>query len=317
MKMIDVSEFQGKIDYNKAKKDGVEGVIIRAGYGKGNVDGYFTRNITGAIKAKLHIGIYWFSYAYSEEMAKREARFCNDIIEPYRNEIDLPIFFDWEYDSMKYAKKNGVSPDRGLVTAMTHAFCKEIEELRWTGGYYTNWDYAKNYYDMDALKDYKLWFADYEDEYKDCYLQQTSSTGRVNGISGNVDTDILRGEIYTESPSEAQGEPQKKEPVPSADSTPKAKEKPKKSQEKYIVDDVYTVVASALNVRKGPGVSYSLVGYAGLTDNAKEHAYCNGSLIYGTRVTCLEIKVLDADNIWIRIPSGWICAVYNGDVYVE
>jgi GH25 family lysozyme M1 (1,4-beta-N-acetylmuramidase) len=317
MKMIDVSEFQGKIDFKKVKADGIEGVIIRAGYGKGNSDEYFVRNINGAIKNKLHVGIYWFSYAYTEEMARREARYCNDLIQTYKLNIDMPVFFDWEYDSMDYARKNGVEPDKDLITRMTEAFCAEIESLGYKAGYYTNWDYANNYYDGKKLKKYDLWFADYEDEYEDCYLQQITSTGVVKGISGNVDMDVLRGKVYTESPSEAQGEPQKKESAPSANSPSKAKEKPKKSQEKYIVDDVYTVVASALNVRKGPGMSYSLVGYAGLTDNAKEHAYYNGSLMQGTRVTCLEVKVLDADNIWIRIPSGWICAVRDGNVYVE
>lgn len=305
MKMIDVSEFQGKIDYNKAKKDGIEGVIIRAGYGKGNVDGYFTRNITGAIKAKLHIGIYWFSYAYSEEMAKREARFCNDIIEPYRNEIDLPVFFDWEYDSMNYAKKNGVSPDRELVTAMTHAFCKEIEELRWTGGYYTNWDYAKNLYNMDALKDYKLWFADYEDEYKDCYLQQTSSTGRVNGISGNVDTDVLYGSILNEQPNPTEKPSKEEKPQNEPPSDP------------YEVDKTYTVcVKSALNVRTGAGTNYPRVGYYNLTPDGKAHANSYGALLPGTRVTCLATKTV-GDEIWMQIPSGWICADNSGVLYVK
>lgn len=318
MKMIDVSEFQGKIDWKKVKADGIEGVVIRAGYGKGNADEYFVRNINGAIKAGLHIGIYWFSYAYTEEMARREARYCNDLIQTYKLNIDMPVFFDWEYDSARYAEKEGIEVDKTLIVDMTKAFCNEIENLGYTAGYYTNHDYFNQFYKgVSSLKKYKIWFADYEDEYKNCYIQQTSDSRVVSGINGKVDTDVLRGEIYKESPSEAQGEPQKKEPAPSADSTPKAKEKPKKSQEKYIVDDVYTVVASALNVRKGPGVSYSLVGYAGLTDNAKEHAYYNGSLMQGTRVTCLEVKVLDADNIWIRIPSGWICAVHSGNVYVE
>lgn len=318
MKIIDISEHNGKIDFSKVKNDGIEGVIIRAGYGKGNADKYFVRNINGVIKNKLHMGIYWFSYAYTKEMAKREARYCNDLIQTYKLNIDLPVFFDWEYDSMRYAKKNKAEVDKALIVAMTKAFCDEITELGYTAGYYTNHDYFNQFYKgASSLKKYKIWFADYENEYKDCYIQQTSASRVISGIDGKVDTDILRGEIYKESPSEAQGEPQKKEPAPSANSTPKAKEKPKKSQEKYIIDDVYTVVASALNVRKGPGMSYSLVGYAGLTDNAKEHAYRNGSLMRGTRVTCLEVKVLDADNIWIRIPSGWICAVRNGDVYVE
>ena len=90
MKIIDVSEHQGRIDFNKVKASGIEGVIIRAGFGKGNIDERFKENIEGAIEAGFdNLGVYWFSYAFTVEMAKREAQFCNDVIAAYKGELNL------------------------------------------------------------------------------------------------------------------------------------------------------------------------------------------------------------------------------------
>ena len=313
MKIIDVSEHNGKIDFNKVKADGIEGVIIRAGYGKGNVDKTFTSNITGAIKAELHIGIYWFSYAFTEDMARREARFCNDIIAPYKVNIDLPVFFDWEYDSMKYAKKNNVAADKDLITKMTKAFCEEITSLGYVAGYYLNLDYSKNYYDEDQLSEYKRWFARYvKTEQKDCYLWQNSNKGTVDGISGSVDTDVLMVEMDVETP-----EPKiEEQTVDTIESLEKPAETPQTSSGKYIVGRLYTVsVKSALNVRTGAGKNYGLVGYSGLTADAKKHSM-GSALKNGTKVTCLEVKKISDDNIWIRIPSGWISAVDGNKTFV-
>ena len=297
MRVIDVSEHNGKIDFSKVKKDGIDGVIIRAGYGRGNVDKKFTANITGAIKAGIDIGIYWFSYAYNIEMAKREARFCNEIIAPYRGILKMPVFFDWEYDSMKFAKKNGVVPDKTLITSMTKAFCDEITDLGYVGGYYLNLDYSKRFYDESKLANYKRWFARYvKAEQKDCYLWQYSSTGKVNGISGNVDLDILFGKAKEE----------------------KEKPKEKAKTEKYITGKTYTVcIKTSLNVRTGPGTNYMVVGYEGLTADAKKHATKYGALLPGTKVTCLEVRKNTDGNTWIRIPSGWICAMQGNNIYVK
>ena len=90
-----------------------------------------------------------------------------------------------------------------------------------------------------------------------------------------------------------------------------AKEEVKESadQHPYKIGEVYTVsVNTALNVRRGAGKNNNLVGYQNLTPDGKKHAYQTGALKNGTRVTCLEVKVLE-DSIWMRIPSGWICCV--------
>lgn len=85
----------------------------------------------------------------------------------------------------------------------------------------------------------------------------------------------------------------------------------------YIVGRVYTVhVGSALNVRKGPGTNYGLVGYGNLTSDAKKHANAFGALRDGTRVTCKGIRFV-GNSVWMQIPSGWICAISGKSVYVK
>ena len=191
MKIIDVSEHNGKIDWSKVQYV-VDAVIIRAGYGKGNKDKQFENNIKGAIAAGLDIGIYWFSYAYTNDMAKKEACYCNELIAPYKEHINYPVFFDWEYDSMHYAKNKGFNLNAIDITEMNVAFCRKIDDLGYKAGYYLNADYQKNFIDTKSLKGYYKWFAYYKDNLDghECDIWQFTSTGRVSGITGNVDLDV-------------------------------------------------------------------------------------------------------------------------------
>ena len=192
MKILDVSNYQGDVDWKKAKADGVQGVIIRAGWGKGNQDPKFIQNIVGAIAEGLNVGIYWFSYAFTVQMAKQEAIYCHAAIAQYKKGINLPVFFDWEYDSMRWAEKNGVKPGKALVTAMIDEFCRTISNAGWKPGYYLNQDYAKNYVDETQLRGYRRWFAKYTaTEQRSCYLWQYTSKGTIEGIKGNVDVNRL------------------------------------------------------------------------------------------------------------------------------
>lgn len=189
MKVIDVSYYQNNIDFEKVKKDGIDGVIIRAGYGKGNIDKKFNDHIKGAIKAGLHIGVYWFSYAYTVDIAKNEAKMCLSLIDGYKYKIDLGVFFDWEYDSMNYAKKNGVSVNKSLITNMNVAFCKLIKSSGFKAGYYANLDYTRNFIDQSKLKDYLFWFAQYSSKrtIDKCDIWQYTDRAVVNGVSSKVD----------------------------------------------------------------------------------------------------------------------------------
>lgn len=89
------------------------------------------------------------------------------------------------------------------------------------------------------------------------------------------------------------------------------------SKPTYVVGDVYTVVASDLIVRKGAGTNYNAVGYSGLTSDAKtKDTDKDGALNYGSRVTCKALKTVGND-IWMQIPSGWVAAYYNANIYVK
>lgn len=196
MKVIDISYHNGDIDFHKVRQDGVEGVIIRAGYGKGNPDNKYHQNISNAIKTGMQIGVYWFSYAYTLHMVDVEAKYCLRALEPFRKYITLPVFFDWEYDSYKYAAKNGVSVSKSSITDFNVLFCQIMQNAGYEAGYYLNEDYAKNYVDENKLKAYKRWYARYTDAVQhDCYMWQYSSKGKVNGISGNVDMNTLYVDI--------------------------------------------------------------------------------------------------------------------------
>ena len=156
MKYIDVSEWQGVIDWEKAKSS-IDGAILRAGYGKTGVDKYFTRNASECNRLGIPIGAYWFSYAKNAEEAKAEAKALLAAVRPYKMELQLA--FDFEYDSVSNAKKAGVTVTRDLCSSMVHAFCQTIE----AGGYwalnYANPDFLSRYFDATVATRYGLWLA--------------------------------------------------------------------------------------------------------------------------------------------------------------
>ena len=156
---LDVSKWNGNIDWKAVKKAGIEFVIIRAGYGTGYVDPYFKKNIEAAIDNNLLIGVYWFSYAHTYQQANLEAQKCYKTIKPYKGKIDLPVFWDFEYDSVNYAKKNGYSINKNLASGMADTFCTTIKNKGFRAGIYTNIDYANNYFTQEVLSKYHTWIA--------------------------------------------------------------------------------------------------------------------------------------------------------------
>lgn len=199
MKVIDVSHHNGVIDWRKVKDDGIEGVIIRAGFGTTYTDNRFIENITGAIKVGLKIGIYWFMYGCSKDAALKNAQKCVSLIEPYKSKIILGVSADWEYDSDNKCTSSLTKSSR---TEIVKTFCDYINEKGYTACIYTNQDYYNNKFDMNVLKKYPLWMASYRSDKPNynLFMWQYSSTGRVNGISGNVDLNNLYklpGEIQT------------------------------------------------------------------------------------------------------------------------
>ena len=192
IKGIDVSKHNGNINWKKVKDDGIKFVIIRAGYGSSTVDEKFEEYIKGAIKENIDVGIYWFSYAISEEKAKLEAVKCMEVINPYKDKITYPVFYDFEYDSVNYAKKQGVKINKTKATEFAYAFLKEIEKGGYIPGLYTNIDFSNNYFFKSLQRDYDLWIAQYASRcsYSEPHVMwQYSESGRVSGIDGDVDLD--------------------------------------------------------------------------------------------------------------------------------
>ncbi len=183
-RIVDISTFDRTVNFKKVKEAGYVAVIIRAGYGQTNVDDYFFEHIKGAVKAKMPVGIYWFSYAWNVDMAKEEARKCLELIKPYP--IDLPVFYDYEYDSDRYAKSQGHPVSNLMLNQMAVAFCSEIRKGGYTPGIYFNRDFRDNRFSKDVLKSYSQWYAYYNRELdsgaKDIDLWQYTSTGEVPGI---------------------------------------------------------------------------------------------------------------------------------------
>ncbi len=184
---IDVSAWQEKIDWNKAKAE-VDFVILRLGYGKNTADKYAERNIAELNRLGIPYGVYWFSYAYTVEMARNEAKNAVACLEKFGAKLSYPVYFDWEYDSRKYAEKNGMNVDNTLLRNMATAFCEEVRTAGHYPGIYANPDYIKNYFGESIFEKYDLWLAHYvSKQNRDVKLWQYSSSGKVAGINGNVD----------------------------------------------------------------------------------------------------------------------------------
>lgn len=189
-KGIDVSKWNGNIDWNRVKNSGIDYVIIRAGYGASTVDAKFKTYIEGASNAGLKVGVYWFSYATTPEKAILEAKKCLETVSPYRNSITYPIFFDYEYDSVKYANSNGVTITKNLATEIAGAFINTVKSSGYKTGIYTNKDFSSNYFSENLINSTNLWIAKYNSttNYNGSYsMLQYTEKGSVPGINGYVD----------------------------------------------------------------------------------------------------------------------------------
>ncbi|MBP1560942.1 MAG: Ig-like domain-containing protein [Oscillospiraceae bacterium] len=184
---IDVSKWQGKINWKKVSKSGVDFAMIRSSFGNEDVDKCLAQNVAGCEKYGISYGFYHYTYAKSVSDAKKEARFFLKTIKKYSP--DYPVVLDIEEE---YFKK--MSPKK--VTDIIIAFMEEVEDA----GYYTMIYSSANFFtkntELERLRDYDIWVASWGDEaklnsYYDAHygMWQYSSTGKVNGIDGDVDLD--------------------------------------------------------------------------------------------------------------------------------
>ncbi|EOS34412.1 LysM peptidoglycan-binding domain-containing protein [Lachnospiraceae bacterium] len=189
IKGLDVSEFQGIIDWAQVKSAGYQFAMLRAGYGYRTPDQQFQRNAAECNRVGIPAGAYWFCYALSPEDARKEADGCLEVIAPYR--MEYPICYDIEHASLTYAEQNGVTFTPSLATQIVKAFCDRIEERGYFAMYYSNQNFLETYLSRDLNRRYALWFARYGSRYDgiDYGIWQYTSTGSIPGITGNVDLD--------------------------------------------------------------------------------------------------------------------------------
>ncbi|WP_455538462.1 GH25 family lysozyme [Terrisporobacter sp.] len=199
-KGLDVSKWNNDLDWTKIKNDGFDYVIIRAGssynpstkrYDSPTEDSMFKKHISGATKAGLKVGVYYFSYAASVPEAEKEAEEYLNIIKPYKDSISYPVFFDYEYHSKEIAlSKKDIEVTKNLVTDMADAFLNKIESNGYISGIYTNRDFGDKHFTEDILYNNNLWVAQYSSNctYPRPYnMWQFTETGKINGVSGNFD----------------------------------------------------------------------------------------------------------------------------------
>ncbi|MBD5522577.1 MAG: hypothetical protein HDR03_15370 [Lachnospiraceae bacterium] len=189
---IDVSKWNGSIDWNAVRNSGVSYVIIRCGYRGSSTgalieDPKFVSNIKGAKAAGLKVGVYFFSQAVNEVEAVEEASMVLNLVKGYG--LNYPVFLDVEASGGR-----GDSINAATRTAVCKAFCATIQNSGYSAGIYANKTWLTSYINTGSLTGYKIWLAQYAaapsytaTRYD---MWQYSSKGRVSGISGNVDMNI-------------------------------------------------------------------------------------------------------------------------------
>ena len=204
---IDVSKYQGQINWTQVKNDGIDFAFIKVagrGYGTGKLyyDTWYKENLKNAYLAGVKVGAYFFSQAITVQEAVEEASMMIDALKGYH--ISYPVVFDWE-TSDGYRTNIGIS--KATMTAMADTFCSMLEAAGYKAMVYANtYDFER--FDATYLTSkYASWLARYTAAYKNNGVRYTagnplpplkypyqiwqySSTGRVNGISGNVDMNI-------------------------------------------------------------------------------------------------------------------------------
>ena len=188
---IDVSKWQGKIDFNKVKAAGASFVMIRLGYQNGfggslNLDPYYEVNIKNAKSAGLKVGVYFFSYAVTTGEAEEQANYIINNLKGI--DLDLPIAFDWE----NWSKFNTINMNLIELNNVASAFMKKIDDSKYQYMIYGSKNYLDKVWSSNNKK--TTWLAHYisKTTYDNPYLiWQLCSNGKIDGINGYVDIDIL------------------------------------------------------------------------------------------------------------------------------
>lgn len=184
-KGIDVSKWQGEIDWTEVRQAGIQFAMIRCGYGKtpGQQDEYFEKNYSGAKANSIPVGVYHYSYAKSADDAKKEAAYCLSLIKG--KTFEFPVAFDIEDNVQKDLSK-------AEITAIIRAFCEAVEAAGYYVAVYASLWWYNNKIDASVPERYDAWLAQWAEAPTfngNFGMWQYTSGGTVSGISGRVDMD--------------------------------------------------------------------------------------------------------------------------------
>ena len=191
---VDVSTYQGDIDWERVRSEGFDFAFIRIGYRGYSVGDIFPddrarENLAGAKAAGFDVGVYFYAQAISVEEAREESQWCLDFLAG--EALDLPVVYDWEYVGPS-ARTGGM--DRETLTECAQTFCSIIENAGYQPMIYFNNHVSRDLLDLKSLSEYPFWLAQYKDQldypWQVDFWQYTES-GRVPGIQGDVDIDLM------------------------------------------------------------------------------------------------------------------------------
>ncbi len=206
---VDVSSYQGEIDWAKVREAGVEFAIIRVGfrgYTEGGLyeDSCFRQNMEEALAAGLKVGAYFFSQAVTAQEAREEARYAMELLEGY--ELTYPVVYDWERQGAEDSRTRDT--DGQTQTECAVAFCQEVEARGYQPMVYFSPSKAYSELDLEALLDWPFWLAHYTQDWEATTFRyhfamwQYTSQGTVDGIPTPVDLDLCMMEFPVQTPEE-------------------------------------------------------------------------------------------------------------------
>ena len=190
---VDVSAYQGEIDWKRVKDSGIDFAIIRLGYrgyesGKLVEDAYARENLEGAREAGLRVGAYFFSQALTIQETDEEIAFILELLDGFT--LDMPVVLDWEIPA---ASARTVGMDKQTLTDIQLHFCGQMRRKGFQPMIYFNWHQSEHQYDLHALEEYPFWLALYQDRMEYPWkveMWQYTASGKVPGINGAVDLNV-------------------------------------------------------------------------------------------------------------------------------
>lgn len=249
---IDVSQWQGTVNWSKVKADGISFVFIRCSYTSLksfnlHTDPKFKANVTAAAAAGLKVGVYHYSGATSATEAKKEADYVLKVIKPYKSKITLPVMFDYEPGARVTANYKKTSKTTRTKYATT--FCNAAKAAGYTSGVYCSTSWFPDYFNISSLSSYSNWDAHWatKNTYTGAYdFWQYSSKGKISGIGGSVDCNFWYTNTKIAGAATDNG-------AFTGDATPKPEAASTALTTPYVT-------TSSVNYRMAPGTSGTKVG---------------------------------------------------------